>query len=62
GSLAIRRVPGEGQIYELTFNFDFKVDSADKSNTGKGYARLQVDLAEGHGKIIKESGKVIEHD
>jgi hypothetical protein len=62
GTLAIRPMRDLGPVYELTFNYDFKVSSADKTNSGTGYARLQVDLAEGHGKIIKESGKVTSHD
>ena len=59
GTLAIRPLRGDGRVYELTFEYDFKVASAGKKGAGTGYARLQVDLADGHGQIVRESGKVI---
>jgi len=58
GTLAIRPLRTGGKVYELTFEYEFKVSAADQSRSGTGYARLQVDLADGHGKIVKESGKV----
>lgn len=60
GTLAIRPLRNTGRIYELTFVYDFKVASGAKRTGGTGYARLQVDLAEGHGKIVRETGKVID--
>jgi len=60
GTLAIRPLRNGGRVYELTFVYDFKVASAAKHTAGTGYARLQVDLAEGRGKIVRESGKVID--
>lgn len=59
GSLAIHHLADRGQVYEVTFNYDFKVASADKTNSGTGSARLQIDLAEGHAKIVQENGKAI---
>ncbi len=59
GSLAIRPLRADGRIYDLTFVFDFREASATKHSGGTGYARLEIDLAEGHGKIVRESGKVI---
>jgi hypothetical protein len=60
GTLAIRPLRNAGRVYELTFVYDFKVASATKRTGGTGYARLQVDLAEGKGKIVRETGKVID--
>ena len=60
GTLAIRPMRNAGRVYELTFVYDFKVASATKHTGGTGYARLQVDLAEGRGKIVRETGKVID--
>jgi hypothetical protein len=60
GTLAIRPMRGPGRVYELTFVYDFKVASATKRTGGTGYARLQVDLTEGRGKIVRETGKVID--
>lgn len=60
GSLAIRPLRNAGRVYELTFVYDFKVASATKRTGGTGYARLQVDLSEGKGKIVRETGKVID--
>ena len=59
GTLAIRPLRTDGRMYELTFMYDFKVASATKHSGGTGYSRLQIDLAEGHGKIVRESGKVV---
>lgn len=59
GTLAIRPLRTGGKVYELTFEYEFKVSAAGSSRAGTGYARLQVDLADGHGKIVKESGKVM---
>ncbi len=60
GTLAIRPLRSAGRVYELTFVYDFKVASATKRTGGTGYTRLQVDLAEGKGKIVRETGKVID--
>ena len=59
GSLDIRPLRGDGAVYEITFVYHFDVTSAKDHRAGLGYARLQVDLTDGHGKIIKESGKVV---
>ena len=60
GTLAIRALHDGGRVYELTFVYDFQVASGAKRTGGTGYSRLQVDLAEGHGKIVRETGKVID--
>lgn len=60
GTLAIRPLRAGGRVYELTFVYDFKVASATRKSGGTGYSRLQIDLAEGRGKIVRESGKVID--
>ena len=62
GSLAIRPLRYYGRVYDLTFVYDFQVASATRRSGGTGYARLQVDLGEGRGKIIRESGKVIDRN
>mgnify|MGYP000844860271 CR=1 FL=1 len=58
-TLEVRPISIDGQVYELTFVYDFNVASASKRSAGTGYARLQIDLSDGHGKIVRESGKVI---
>lgn len=60
GTLAIRPLRNGGRVYELTFVYDFQVASGAKRTGGTGYSRLQVDLAEGRGKIVRETGKVID--
>lgn len=60
GTLAIRPSRHSAQVYELTFVYDFKVASATKKSAGTGYSRLLIDLADGRGKIVRESGKVID--
>ena len=60
GTLDIRQMRGKGRVYEMTFVYDFSHASGKKTTAGTGYARLQIDLAEGKGKIIRESGKVID--
>jgi hypothetical protein len=60
GTLAIRPLRTGGRVYELTFVYDFQVASGAKRTGGTGYSRLQVDLGDGHGKIVRETGKVID--
>lgn len=60
GTLAIRPMRTDGRVYELTFVYDFQVSSATRKSGGTGYSRLRIDLADGRGKIVRESGKVID--
>jgi hypothetical protein len=60
GTLVVRPLRNRGRVYELTFVYDFQVASGKKRSGGTGYSRLQVDLAEGRGKIVRETGKVID--
>lgn len=60
GTLEVRRIGYEGQIYDLSFVYNFDVAAAGRKRGGRGYARVQIDMSDGKGRIIRESGKVIE--
>ncbi len=62
GSLEVRQVGYDGALYDLSFIYDFRVAAVGRERAGRGYGRLQVDLSDGEGKIIRESGKVIERN
>jgi hypothetical protein len=61
-SLAIRQVGFDGALYDLSFIYDFRVAAVGRERSGRGYGRLLVDLTEGEGKIVRESGKVISRE
>jgi hypothetical protein len=61
-SLAIRQVGFDGALYDLSFIYDFRVAAVGRERSGRGYGRLLVDLTEGQGKIVRESGKVISRE
>ena len=60
GTLEIRTLPASPDIYELTFAYDFKWTAPGRTRSGIGYVRLKIDLAEGHGKIVSEGGKLVD--
>ena len=60
GTLEVRRIGFDGQIYDLSFVYDFDVAAVGRKRSGRGYARVQIDMSDGRGKIVRESGKVIE--
>jgi hypothetical protein len=61
-SLEVRQVGYDGTLYDLSFIYDFRVAAVGRERSGRGYGRLLVDLAEGEGKIVRESGKVISRE
>ena len=62
GSLLIRTLPGTPDLYELTFAYDFHWSAPGRTRAGVGYVRLQLDMAQGHGKIISEGGKLVDRN
>lgn len=62
GTLDIRRLGYDGKIYDVSFVYDFRVERRQQAKSGRGYARLTIDLGDRHGKIVRESGKVIDRN
>jgi hypothetical protein len=61
-TLEVRQIGYDGALYDLSFVYDFNVSAVGRARSGRGYGRLQIDLSDGQGKIIRESGKVIERN
>jgi hypothetical protein len=57
-TLKIATAPSGPRIVDISFDYDFNVRSADRTSTGRGIARLTLDLSGNEGQIIREEGRV----
>lgn len=62
GTMEIRRTGWDGQVYDISYVYDFAVSAPGRAKSGRGYTRLTIDLAQEGGKVVREAGKVIMRD
>lgn len=59
GTLDVRRLEGNGNVYDVAFEYDFEVRRGGDQKRGRGVAVLTIDLNEDEGRIVRETGRVL---
>jgi hypothetical protein len=57
-TLKISTAPETPRLVDISFEYDFTVRSADRASSGRGSARITLDLTTPEGQIVREEGRV----
>ncbi|MEZ5773952.1 MAG: hypothetical protein R3D33_04385 [Hyphomicrobiaceae bacterium] len=59
-TLDIRRLRGTRAVFDVAFEYEFKVGNGSQRRGGRGLSILTFDLGDGSGRIVREEGEVVE--